>query len=119
MREEMAIIYGKLGRKWPHVRFYFWEGKPYEVDDLGRVSAASARHIIVLGGSEQPRIADSLVITTLCALQCLPECLDDSRSRPNVVVEVTMPQNVRVARQLGSPMTRTVTAKQAIDELEV
>ncbi len=78
MREEMVVTYGRLHRRWPRVRFYFWQGKPHELDDLGRVSAAAARHIIVLGNSPEPRVADSLVSTqrpnrlALLARKCSP-----------------------------------------------
>ena len=37
-----------------------------------RCQVSMARFVVLLGASRDPRIADSLVLTTLCALQCLP-----------------------------------------------
>ena len=68
------------------------------MDDLARVSVWAAKHIVVLSGSRQPRVGDSHTITTVCALRCLPVGLN-----PNslVVVELRLPQNKPVTRQLG------------------
>jgi hypothetical protein len=114
MREEVHVYLRDWNKRWPRVKVHYWRGKPHEVDDLCRVSAARSRHVIVLGTSRQPREADSLVISTLCALQCVPGKAKDGMA---IVVEVAMPQNVEVARQLGGPRAHTITAKSAIDEL--
>jgi hypothetical protein len=112
MREEVSIVFRDFRERWPRVKLLFWRGKPHEVDDLERVSITSASHIVCLGSSREPREADSLVISTLCALQCLPKT-----PRGDVIVEICLPQNVGVARKLGGTHARTITAKTAIDEL--
>ena len=43
--------------------------------EAGRVSVADAQNILVLGASRNPRVADSVVLSTLCALQSLPDRL--------------------------------------------
>ena len=50
----------------------YYRGKPYEVDDLLKVAVYSAERVIVLGCSRQPRVADAQMLTTICALRCLP-----------------------------------------------
>lgn len=112
MKEEVEVSYRDFKQRWPKVKLLFWRGKPHEVDDLERVSVTSARHIVILGQSQDPREADSLIISTLCALQCLP-----TRPRADVIVEVALPQNVGVARTLGGDSVRTINAKTAIDEV--
>lgn len=115
MREEVRVVYRDFRAKWPRVRIAFWRGNPFEVDHLERVSAGRARHVLVLGASRQPREADSLVISTLCALQCVP----GRRTGASIVVEVAMPQNVEVAQQLGGSSAHIITPAAAIDELLV
>ena len=112
MREEVAVAYRDFKRRWPRVKLLYWRGKPHEVDDLERVSVSSARHIVLLGASRDSRTADSLVLSALCALQCLP-----TKPVAEVIVEVALPQNVGVSRKLGGESARTITAKTAIDEL--
>ena len=112
MREEVAVAYRDFRSRWPRVKLMYWRGKTHEVDDLERVSVASARHILLLGASREPRVADSLVLSSLCALQCLPRA-----PVADVIVEIALPQNVGVARKLGGAASRTITAKTAIDEL--
>ena len=130
MREEVSISYPHMRRRWPRVRVQFWQGKPYELDDLERVAVSAARHVIVLGGSRQPRVADSHVVSTLCALQTMAEVSSAERglygggdllhteaNASVIVVEIAMPQNVTVSRQLGGTRVRTVTAHTATDDL--
>ncbi len=73
MREEVHTTYRDFRQRWPRVQLEFWRGKCHEVDDLERVSVAKARHVLVLGTSKDARVADSLVISTLCALAVLEE----------------------------------------------
>ena len=133
MRDEVRVVYRDFPERFPRVKLHFWQGKPHEVDDLERVSVARASHIIVLGNSRDHRTADSLVISTLCSLRCLP--LDTpadnapavasrwgggtpSRGAASeIILEISLPQNVLVAQRLGGGAARTVTAKTAIDEL--
>ena len=56
----------------PQVRVRYYNGKPYEVDDLLKVAVYAAERVIVLGCSRRPRVADSQMLTTICALRCLP-----------------------------------------------
>lgn len=112
MAAEVAVAYRDFRERWPRVQLLYWRGKSHEVDDLERVSVTSAKCIVVLGASRDPREADSLVISTLCALQCLP-----TAPKAEVVVEIALPQNVGVARRLGGACARTITAKTAMDEL--
>ena len=69
MRDEIAMSYPDWRRRWPRVRVICREGKPYEGDDLVRICIGCAKRIVVLGASKKPRVADSLAITALCALQ--------------------------------------------------
>jgi hypothetical protein len=140
-RSQVDVAFPRFKQRWPRVELHFWHGRPHEVDDLERVSVTHARHIIVLGASRDPRKADSLVISTLCSLRCLhfeqphaykhgervaADAADaaSAYSHTNapvraleVILEVSLPQNVRVAERLGGGGARTVTAKTAIDEL--
>ena len=89
--------------RWPKVRFVCRSGKPYEVDDLNRVSAFAAQHVLCLGGSGSsatPRSADSVVLTTLCALKCVPGSLGLA-SQGAVVADLNLLQNVKLAQHLG------------------
>lgn len=146
MREEVSTVYQDFRQRWPRVKIHFWQGKPFELDDLERVAVRAAKHILVLGASRNPRVADSLVISTLCALRCLPleqpqaaatHALSTSGDEGEgaadgaaaaaqharaareveVICEISLPQNLLVARRLGGGLCRTVTAKTAIDEL--
>ena len=69
MADEVAVAYPDWRVSFPTVRLHCRRGKPHEVDDLLRVSASAARHVIVLSrdGDRMPRMADSLCLTTLCA----------------------------------------------------
>ena len=51
-----------------------------------------------LSAARQPRVGDSHTITTVCALRCLPEPLNPETL---VVIELKLPQNKPVTRQLG------------------
>ena len=112
MEEEVMVVYRDFRKRFPRVKLLYWRGKTHEVDDLERVSITAASHIVVLGASREPREADSLVISTLCALQCLP-----TAPKGDVIVEISLPENKGVARRLGGENARTITAKTAIDEL--
>ena len=112
MREEVAVAYRDFKQRWPRVKLLYWRGKPHEVDDLERVSVSTAQHIVLLGASRDSRTSDSLVLSALCALQCLP-----TKPIAEVIVEVALPQNVGVSRKIGGASARTITAKTAIDEL--
>ena len=98
MLAELRMAYPHFRQQWPHIKVKCMFGRPHEVDDLERVSVWAAKHIVVLGTSRRPRVADSHTITTLCALRCLPDPL-----APNslVVAELKLSQNKPVARQLG------------------
>jgi hypothetical protein len=122
MKAEVKIVYPDWRKRWPRVRLRYMQGRPYEIDDLMRVSVFSARHVMVLGLSRRPREADSQVITMLCALRCLPvavghDCL--------VVAELRQAQTKSVARQLGASDDADgaeivpVAAAQAVDALLV
>ena len=71
MRREIELVYPAADRP-RGVRIVCRAGRPYEIDDLVRVSIASARNVIVLAGSRQPRVADQETIATALALQALP-----------------------------------------------
>lgn len=90
MRTELRTAYPDWKRRYRGVKIMLQTGKPYEIDDLNRVSVHCARHIVVLGGSRRPRVADSHMLTTVCALRCLPDGRD---LKPNtlVVAEVSRP----------------------------
>ena len=118
MKEDLASTYPDWQRRWPRVRLRFWRGKPFEVDDLERVSIGLARHVIVLGGSRDPRIADSKVVAALCALQCLPSLSASGAAlEAEVIVEVSKEQNENVCRQLGGATARAITAKGDVDQV--
>lgn len=123
MRSEVRITYPDWSRRWPKVELRFMQGKPYEIDDLMRVSVFSASIVTVLGVSRNPREADSQVITMICALRCLPIGLS-----PDVLIvsELRQAQTKSVARQMGGTGGRNgahsvlpVAAGQAIDALLV
>ena len=70
MRREIELVYPAADRP-RGVRIVCRAGRPYEIDDLVRVSIASARNVIVLAGSRQPRVADQETIAR-AAPQALP-----------------------------------------------
>lgn len=97
----MSVTFPYFHKTWPRVRVCCRSGKPHEVDDLIRISAFSAKHIIVLGASRSPRVADSLALSTLCALKSLPEGLTISRAT-SIAVDLRLMQNASVVKQLGA-----------------
>lgn len=101
MREEVDVTYRDFHRRWPRVQLHFWKGKPHEVDDLERVSIAAARHVLVLGASKDARVADSLVISSLCALAVLEAKVRASPSARPSAREPTprSSQKMRVGRK--------------------
>ena len=139
---ECKVAHPAARKRWPRVKLSFWSGKPYEVDDLRRVSVSTARLVVALGPSRSPRVSDSLVLTTLCALQCLPASLEEdgeyyykqrqgehfkvrddagSSSRrgqqPRVLAELALPQNVAMAETLGGPRTVAVPTRTIVDKV--
>lgn len=93
MHEALQMAFPDWSRRWPGVRVIPRQGKSYEVDDLQRVSIYAARHILILGTSTKPRVADSLVLTTLCAIKCIPTERAVTAGSA-VVVDLHMMQNV-------------------------
>ncbi len=91
MKEEIALTYPRWKKHWPRVNITCRQGKAYEVDDLQRVSIGSALHVIVLGTSQNPRHADSLVLSTLCAMKCLPD-VDAVSPHTPIVLELQIPR---------------------------
>ena len=73
MRMEVAVAFPQWKSTWSRVRVRYYRGKPYEVDDLLKVAVYAAERVIVLGCSRRPRVADSQMLTTVCALRCLPD----------------------------------------------
>ena len=63
MRMEVSIAFPDWGKKWSKVRVRYYNGKPYEVDDLLKVAVYAAERVIVLGCSRRPRVADAPVLT--------------------------------------------------------
>ena len=119
MREEVNVTHSTS--QWPDVHFIFWQGQSHEVDDMNRVAVAEARLVIVLGSSSRnPHISDSLVLTTLCALQCLPReslAVREQAAEQGLIAEISLPQNVKIAQQLGGSTTRAITATMTVDKL--
>ena len=116
MADEVAVAYPDWRASFPTVRLHCRRGKPHEVDDLLRVSASAARHVIVLSrdGDRMPRMADSLCLTTLCALQCLPS----SEKASDIVIELQLEPDISVAQQLAAPLrVRPIVIKAAVHEL--
>ena len=119
MAEDSRVAYPDWRAKFPRVRLTFWQGKPFEVDDLERVSIAHARHIIVLGCSREPRVADSQVVATLCAMQCLPQREWQLALKKELIINVSLRMNAPVVRQLSTrwELARCCAAKSHIDAL--
>ena len=85
-----------------------WKGKPNEVEDLKRVSVSQARFVIVLGDSRDPREADYGMVSTLCALRCLPDQYALPPRFP-IFADFQIKQNGRVAKRLVEPSRLHVT----------
>ena len=65
-------------------------------------------------GDRMPRMADSLCLTTLCALQCLPS----SEKASDIVIELQLEPDISVAQQLAAPLrVRPIVIKAAVHEL--
>ena len=103
MRTEVAIAFPDWRKKWKRVRVRYYNGKPYELDDLLKVAVYAAERVIVLGCSRQPRVADSQILTTICALRCLP---GNKTLNPATSVIAELKQ-----RQTGSPWCSTSVAR--------
>jgi len=101
MRMEVNIAFPTWSKQWRRVRLRFMQGKPYEVDDLQKVSVFSAARVIVLGCSRRPRVADAQMLTTICALRCLPEN-QDLTPATKVIAEMKQSQNMPVVLHLGN-----------------
>ena len=80
-----------------------YRGKPYEVDDLMKVAVYAAERVIVLGCSRKPRVADSQMLTTICALRCLPGARFLTPNT-NVIAELKQPQTEPVVLHIGGDM---------------
>lgn len=100
MRTEVAIAFPDWRKRWKRVRVRYYNGKPYELDDLLKVAVYAAERVIVLGCSRQPRVADSQVLTTICALRCLPgnKTLNPATT---VIAELKQRQNEPVVLHIG------------------
>ena len=98
MYEAWRVTYPDFHNRFPHVRVHFWQGKSHEVEDLDRVSISWAKFIIVLGASRDPRVSDSLVLTTLCALQCLPGVASEFALRRAAQAERRLKCAIKVQR---------------------
>ena len=72
IREEVEITYPGWRRQFPGVRLIMRQGKPYEVDDLSKVSLHAARKVVVMGTGHSPSHADSHTLTTLMASAACP-----------------------------------------------
>ena len=125
MRMEVNIAFPDWGTRWRSVKLRFMEGKAYEVDDLEKVSVWSASRVIVLGCSRLPRVADSQMLTTICALRCLPGkyCLTPATK---ICAELKQPQSLPVVVHLGSGSAQggslhiqPVTASYAVNSILV
>eukprot|EP00928_Gymnodinium_smaydae_P031885 TRINITY_DN23255_c0_g1_i1.p1 TRINITY_DN23255_c0_g1~~TRINITY_DN23255_c0_g1_i1.p1 ORF type:complete len:713 (+),score=60.57 TRINITY_DN23255_c0_g1_i1:3-2141(+) len=76
-------------------RLFVRNGCPFEIDDLMRVSASSARDIIVLSHGAAPRRADLVVTRVIVALASLHRELSGT-----VLAEVQVASTVRVIKRL-------------------
>ena len=100
MRMEVSIAFPDWQKRWSKVRVRYYNGKPYEVDDLLKVAVYAAERVIVLGCSRRPRVADSQMLTTICALRCLPGARFLTPAT-NVIAELKQPQNEPVVLHIG------------------
>lgn len=100
MTDEVNITYPDWYTRFPGVRLVLRQGKPYELSDIDKVSLHAAQQVVVMGTGRSPSLADSLTITTLSALRCLPKSHQLSSTTP-VVLEMQLLQNVSAARQIA------------------
>jgi len=125
MRMEVNVAFPQWRTKWRKVSIRFCNGKPYEVDDLAKVSVYSAARVIVLGCSRLPRVADSQMLTTICAIKSMPE--DQSLSvSTKICAELRQQQSLPVVLHLGGNPKRKnalqilpVGAKEAVNSILV
>ena len=110
MRMEVSIAFPDWQKRWSKVRVRYYNGKPYEVDDLLKVAVYAAERVIVLGCSRRPRVADSQMLTTICALRCLPGAKYLTKST-NVIAELKQPQNEPVVCHVGGEGERDTAAE--------
>jgi len=125
MSDEVNVTYPDWSSRFPGVRLVLRQGRPYELSDLDKVSLHAAQQVVVMGTGRSPSLADSLTITTLSALRCLPDSHQLSSTTP-VVLELQLLQNVSAARQIaGAPGAAShvhlvpVCAARAVDYLAV
>ena len=97
---EVSIAFPEWRKRWRKVKVRYYQGKPYEVDDLLKVAVYAAERVIVLGGSRRPRVADSQMLTTICALRCLPDARFLTHNT-NVIAELKQPQTEPVVMHIG------------------
>lgn len=100
MRMEVNIAYPDWRNKWRKVRVRYCQGKPFEVDDLLKVSVYAAERVIVLGASRKPRVADSQMLTTICAIRCLPGARV-LKPGAKLIADLKQPQNEPVVIHIG------------------
>ena len=117
MRMEVAIAFPDWRRRWRRVHVRYYRGKPYEVDDLLKVAVYSAERVIVLGCSRRPRVADAQILTTICALRCLPG-KRFLTPKTNVIAELKQPQNEPVVRHIGGDIAPSAPLGVAADGSE-
>ena len=112
MRMEVSIAFPEWSKKWKKVRVRYYNGKPYEVNDLLKVAVYAAERVIVLGCSRRPRVADSQMLTTICALRCLPGDKYLTKAT-NVIAELKQPQNEPVVCHIGGESESEMTQEQS------
>ena len=96
MRSEIRTAFPAWARAFPDVTCVCRRGKPFEVEDLAKVSAQAAATIIVLGASRSSREADAQSVSTTLALRAMasaPKCV--------LVAELRLAQSAHVFRRLG------------------
>ena len=108
MQMEVKVAFPDWTAKWRKVRLRFKQGKPFEVDDLEKVSVHSAARIIVLGNSRKPRDADAQMLTTICALRCLEGTGSSISTSTKIIAEVARSQTraPMSSRRVPSASTR-------------
>eukprot|EP00929_Paragymnodinium_shiwhaense_P078136 TRINITY_DN4043_c1_g2_i1.p1 TRINITY_DN4043_c1_g2~~TRINITY_DN4043_c1_g2_i1.p1 ORF type:complete len:786 (-),score=199.19 TRINITY_DN4043_c1_g2_i1:57-2414(-) len=73
MQEEISRYFPEMkGNKLAGTKILVRQGSPCELDDLVRVSAASAKEIVILGKPGKPRDSDLAVMRIVVALAALP-----------------------------------------------
>mmetsp|Transcript_32706 Transcript_32706/g.42002 ORF Transcript_32706/g.42002 Transcript_32706/m.42002 type:complete len:376 (-) Transcript_32706:1017-2144(-) len=99
-------------RKNSNVRLIFRQGLEHEVEDLVKVSATSARVVLVLGASRDPEVADLKVTSAVLAVKSI------SKAAP-VLAEVRLFQSVGVVKSLGGKSVMGVAPTPLMDNLMV